>query len=867
MRTEFIGREKELAWLRSQFDACATRGPDGQYGGPRMAFIIAESGIGKSRLVQELYLQLTSDPKWDPPEVDYWPDAFKASGQELHVVPDMQSHEAKGPPRFAWLGGRWYPTNERNVQARNSILPELRSSLTVHAEILRSHQSLWQDAAGRIVGAVRQEGVGEVIGQLADNALPFGGLLLKITSGIKEFAADRHAGPKSYEEISQKKALSDVDEVLDCFRLLLDTKSAVPAVLWLDDAQWIDADTCLFLKRLWHEATRRRWPLLIVVTHWEREWRELALAGETESLHQYSGVAGVEEWRLDSPPDATLAECLKSRLPGLTEQQASLMIEKAAGNFLQLLQNIGEMVGEPMNFVDEQLDGPLTEEAVGLLRDFKCNREERVRQRFQKFESDVKKVLGWSSQFGQRFISEVIESFAKERLGRDTAGELVDRCVDPYVVLDCPSPLTREFRDKAFHKVADEYRHLYLLKDADRLSAALSACLVEWITNSVTPDGKLVVTPPFAGEMPQNRLWLLPAEERRDLLGVALEEISLPEAPDWTNVEHKAALWAILLAIANDCGDELWERVGSHYDRLSLIDWAALPLEVCSVSVRSSLVRASWLCLRMRLGVRLAENLVDIVRRLCGDSESDEDYCALRLVLARAARLADVNGDKARALARYQEVLSIDKCLLGRAESAERLDNVRDTLSSMSMLHAIQSRWGKVRELHEEQLQVCHQLAGKQSTPSRLLDVCVCMRDIGAAAEAMNKYDEALASYEEAFAIAKSLCYKKCGMLPQVTRVIDSLVTRSAHISDAVAMERGGCEAGEVTGRFLRAAELLEAISGSEKDMCDYYLDTCAAFWQSRAAAAEVAGDGVSATTASLKSASLRQRIADSAES
>ena len=67
----FHGREKEFAWLRGMFDAVATKGADGKFTGPRMAVIVAESGIGKSRLVQELYIRLTNDPQWDPPEVDY----------------------------------------------------------------------------------------------------------------------------------------------------------------------------------------------------------------------------------------------------------------------------------------------------------------------------------------------------------------------------------------------------------------------------------------------------------------------------------------------------------------------------------------------------------------------------------------------------------------------------------------------------------------------------------------------------------------------------------------------------------------------------------------------------------------------------
>ena len=44
-----------------------------------MAVVVAESGIGKSRLVQALYQQLTIDPAWDPPEVNYWPDAFQTT--------------------------------------------------------------------------------------------------------------------------------------------------------------------------------------------------------------------------------------------------------------------------------------------------------------------------------------------------------------------------------------------------------------------------------------------------------------------------------------------------------------------------------------------------------------------------------------------------------------------------------------------------------------------------------------------------------------------------------------------------------------------------------------------------------------------
>ena len=121
----FHGRAEELAWLRGLWDACTARdATTGRYtGGPRMAVVVAESGIGKSRLVQALYQQLTIDPAWDPPEVNYWPEAFNDQGVQLRVVPDMEGHVANGPPRFAWLGARCIGSAWRGLRMQPRALP------------------------------------------------------------------------------------------------------------------------------------------------------------------------------------------------------------------------------------------------------------------------------------------------------------------------------------------------------------------------------------------------------------------------------------------------------------------------------------------------------------------------------------------------------------------------------------------------------------------------------------------------------------------------------------------------------------------------------------------------------------------------
>ncbi|MBM4247721.1 MAG: ATP-binding protein, partial [Deltaproteobacteria bacterium] len=77
MSSRFFGREQELARLQQTFEQVAARDGKGRsVGGPRMAVILAHSGVGKTRLAQELYRWLASHPTWDAG--DFWPDDFGA---------------------------------------------------------------------------------------------------------------------------------------------------------------------------------------------------------------------------------------------------------------------------------------------------------------------------------------------------------------------------------------------------------------------------------------------------------------------------------------------------------------------------------------------------------------------------------------------------------------------------------------------------------------------------------------------------------------------------------------------------------------------------------------------------------------------
>jgi hypothetical protein len=103
MSTTFFGRERELARLQTLFSEVAQRDSKGKStSGPRMAVILAHTGVGKTRLAQELYRWLASHPQWD--QGDFWPDDLGEDGDSLRVNPKLPPQQVQ--PLVAWWGMR-----------------------------------------------------------------------------------------------------------------------------------------------------------------------------------------------------------------------------------------------------------------------------------------------------------------------------------------------------------------------------------------------------------------------------------------------------------------------------------------------------------------------------------------------------------------------------------------------------------------------------------------------------------------------------------------------------------------------------------------------------------------------------------------
>ena len=100
--SEFVGRETDLQHLVDAWK----KAKEGQ---PQFEVILADSGFGKTRLIQEFYTWLSQNE--DPKGIEgYWPDYLGKNGKSLEINPDFSEYKRKGKIPWLWWGLRWHDT-------------------------------------------------------------------------------------------------------------------------------------------------------------------------------------------------------------------------------------------------------------------------------------------------------------------------------------------------------------------------------------------------------------------------------------------------------------------------------------------------------------------------------------------------------------------------------------------------------------------------------------------------------------------------------------------------------------------------------------------------------------------------------------
>jgi hypothetical protein len=207
--SHLIGREADLDRLIGAYWDVVDAG------GPQAVVLLAESGVGKTRLVRELYQQLHN--RFDP--VGYWPASFRGDLSTLDLNPDL-TQQRELPvgtlPPYLWWPVRFLRPNMPNRAVVNqSALLDAAPDLLAHLAVV-DQASILQDAQKKVLD-LTIDGLIEV----GLNTIPMAGLfktcVVKVHEGMMlrkdlrqlQAAIQKPGGVAEYKAANQYQPLLD----------------------------------------------------------------------------------------------------------------------------------------------------------------------------------------------------------------------------------------------------------------------------------------------------------------------------------------------------------------------------------------------------------------------------------------------------------------------------------------------------------------------------------------------------------------------------------------------------------------------------------------------------------------------------------
>lgn len=543
----FCGRAQELAMLQAAFDRVNVAESR-----PELITILGESGLGKTRLIQQFYNWLSTHRDRAGAE-GYWPDVLSDNDAYAEVNPADPANGA-APMPYLWLG----------IRCRDKL-----TDLRTYVSALEPHLQPLADARERQKLGIEyvEKGLTSLVGMT-----PLVGALLVAAwgyfkDGRKVFKAfkPRPRSDVRVREAELQRRLGSASELLALLADLLDSPAAladlkargrqarrliarmkrIPVVLVVDDAQWAGESQALivFLRDLLTAAERGGWPLLVVATHWEREWNEASAAASPDSFARVAGDwarAREPDWRpmhLRPQVGEAYARIVEGALPGLTAAQRDILLDRAGGNALLLEKIVDHARRNPGLFVDMNPTRALTDEGLKILatRDFQIH--ELVAERLQTSPPEIRLAASLSALQGMEYTRRLTLDVAG-RLGKGDVATGLDRIENPQALVFPLAPGVYSFAQRAFRDVA--LRDLANVADKDAATAAILASVRAQLADA---DGLAALSRAERNELRQVAAPLLTATGEPADVGLAsalLLELAAEAADVWDAITTAA---------------------------------------------------------------------------------------------------------------------------------------------------------------------------------------------------------------------------------------------------------------------------------------------------------------------------------------
>lgn len=448
----FCGRDREVAKLLADWTAVAT----GQ--GPRVATIIGEPGLGKTRLAQVVYDAIVRNHGGG-----YWPPVLGRLGNNLQVNPQFDA-DREGLPPFLWWGLRLVdPFTPNSVGAgvlasgaENHLRPQVAPFRHLRRRKARRSEAL-------------SVGKGLAL-DLAIDIIPFGGL----AKTLGEAGMDLHRLYR--EDRADTSGVANgglIDAILDDIELAMepDGASPRPAVILIDDAQFSthDPGTTAFVSGLMKRALAGNWPLFLLLTHWEREWDD-PVPGSIAATLAASDIATIRTIRLSPLPD--LSPLIEEGLPGLTDPQKQALLARADGNPRYLGEIILFATGARGLFAGGDTRGPLTENGLSRLLARSTTLHDITANRLRESPWEVQQAVSLGTLQGVEFLECILGQMAAQLVGDEgTVTAAVTAAERPHAYLRAVDPGIAAFAQRIYYEVAAE--HLENCFDPDEARNAL----------------------------------------------------------------------------------------------------------------------------------------------------------------------------------------------------------------------------------------------------------------------------------------------------------------------------------------------------------------------------------------------------------
>lgn len=484
----FCGRAEELARLETAWHAVSS----GE--GPQAVALIAESGLGKTRIAQEFYRRLATGLSNDAGD-GYWPDCMSRQHDNLAINPSVAECRAEAKMRFLWWGVRCPDPVGRNAS---------RGGVAADADILKSH--LVPFAEARLRADRRRDIAGGIALDLATevaNVFTFG--LVGLAKSAYGHASDlirseRRDTAHTAEARLETTQTTLLDAIVRDFETLFseraDHGARLPAVILVDDAQWMHHDplTLRTLMALLTAATRGGWPLLLVVTYWENEWRQHNRDAQDTFAPKLTEKMGRCLDTIFLKPEQNLSALVAAGLPGLSPSQQKLILEKADGNPRLMDEILRHFRSKPRYFERRDVTDALSTRGEVLLNDSEFDLHDLIFERLSTANEDMRLDLGLASVQGVRFAERLVTAVRHTLYPQDTGvSDGLDQAIDPYAMVNRHSPDIAEFAQRVYWEVAREQLEDFLS------SEDVEMALADALRQTAGPDAN------FASFTPEER--------------------------------------------------------------------------------------------------------------------------------------------------------------------------------------------------------------------------------------------------------------------------------------------------------------------------------------------------------------------------